>query len=61
MTGGGDDQLPFGMRPGVNHNISQPSFRDAPRQSPRRLWPILVSIAVAILTAATLIALSVTR
>ncbi|WP_418608190.1 CpaF family protein [Georgenia sp. SUBG003] len=34
MTDGGNDRFPFGMRPGVNDNWMQPSFRDAPRQSP---------------------------
>jgi hypothetical protein len=61
MADGGNDRLPFGMRPGVNDNWMQPSFRDGPRQSPRPLWPILVSIVVALVVIAALIASSVLR
>jgi hypothetical protein len=59
MRTGGHDQLPFGIRPGTNENFMQPSFRDGPLRTPRRLWPIFLSVVVTLLTIAVLIAFSV--
>jgi hypothetical protein len=61
MSTGGDDRLPFGMRAGVNQNPLQPSFRDGPRQAPRRLWSIGLTVAVALLCVAVLIGYGVVR
>lgn len=55
----GDDQLPFGLRSGINQNLVQPSFRDGPSSAPRRLRPILVSIALALLAVGGLVAYGV--
>lgn len=62
MTNGPGDDLPLGMRPGMNQNLLQPSFRDGARQEPRRrLWPMLVTAALAVLVAAVLVVLALTR
>ena len=60
MTYGQDDGLPFGMRPGVNDNLMQPSFRDGPHAEPRkRAWPFAFIAVLAILAIALLIGYSV--
>ncbi|RPF27275.1 hypothetical protein EDD32_1746 [Georgenia muralis] len=61
MGTGNDDGLPFGMRSGINQNVMQPSFRDGPQRKPRRLWPIAVSILIALATIAALITWNVLR
>ncbi|PFG38038.1 hypothetical protein ATJ97_0506 [Georgenia soli] len=55
----GDDQLPFGLRPGINHNPMQPSFRDGTSSTPRRLRPILMSILVGLVAIVGLVAYGV--
>ena len=54
-----DDQLPFGLRSGINHNPMQPSFRDGPSWTPRRLRPMLVSIVVGMVAVLGLVAYSI--
>jgi hypothetical protein len=55
----GGDQFPFGLRSGINQNLMQPSFRDGPSSTPRRLRPILVSVAVGLLAVVGLVAYGV--
>jgi len=60
MAGINGDELPLGMRPGINHNLVAPSFRDEPREDARkRLWPLAASAVAALVVIAVLVGYSV--
>lgn len=59
MINGDNINFHLGILPGVNHNLMQPSFRYGPRRTPRRLWPIFLSVVVTLLAIAALITFSI--